>query len=46
MLTEDFTPLEPDTVEHKYFAPGGGFVMGSMVKGGSEETELIEITTD
>jgi len=46
VVTEDFTPLEPDTVEHKYFAPGVGFVMGSMVKGGSEEIELVEITTD
>ena len=46
VVTEDFTPLEPDVVEHKYFAPGVGFVMGSMVKGGSEEIELVEITTD
>jgi hypothetical protein len=46
VVTEDFTPLEPDKVEHKYFAPGVGFVMGSMVKGGSEETELVEIITD
>jgi len=46
VVTEDFTPLEPDTVEHKYFAPGVGFVMGTMVKGGSEEIELVEITTD
>jgi hypothetical protein len=46
VVTEDFTPLEPDTVEHKYFAPGVGFVMGSMVKGGSEEIQLVEITTD
>jgi hypothetical protein len=46
VVTEDFTPLEPDQVEHKYFAPGVGFVMGSMVKGGSEEIELVEITTD
>lgn len=46
VVTEDFTPLEPDTLEHKYFAPGVGFVAGSMVKGGSEETELVEITTD
>jgi len=46
VVTEDFTPLELDQVEHKYFAPGVGFVMGSMVKGGSEEIELVEITTD
>jgi hypothetical protein len=46
VVTEDFTPLEPDKVEHKYFAPGVGFVMGSMVKGGPEEIQLIRITTD
>ena len=46
VITEDFTPLEPDVVEHKYFAPGVGFVKGSMVKGGSEEIELVKITTD
>jgi hypothetical protein len=45
VVTEDFTPLEPDTVEHKYFAPGVGFVAGSMVKGGSEETQLVQIIT-
>jgi hypothetical protein len=45
VVTGDFTALEPDQVEHKYFAPGVGFVAGSMVKGGSEETELVEITT-
>jgi len=46
VVTEDFTSLEPDVVEHKYFAPGVGFVMGSMVKGGSEQIELVKITTD
>ena len=46
VVTEDFTALEPDTVEHKYFAPGVGFVAGSMVKGGSEEIELAEIITE
>jgi len=46
VVTEDFTSLEPDKVEHKYFAPGVGFVMGSMVKGGSEEIHLVKISTD
>jgi hypothetical protein len=46
VVTDDFTALEPDNVEHKYFAPGVGFVMGSMVKGGSEEIQLVEITAD
>ncbi|MDP2673343.1 MAG: hypothetical protein Q8Q00_00335 [Dehalococcoidia bacterium] len=46
VVTEDFTLLEPDVVEHKYFAPGVGFVMGSMVKGGAEQIELVKITTN
>ena len=46
VVTEDFTPLEPDVVEHKYFAPGVGFVAGSMVKGGSEQIELVKITVE
>ena len=46
VVTEEFTALEPDTVEHKYFAPRVGMVAGSMVKGGSEETELVQIITE
>ncbi len=45
VVTEDLTPLEPDQVEHKYFAPGVGFIFGTMVKGGSEQIELVRITT-
>jgi len=44
VVTEDFTPLETNKVEHKYFAPGVGFVKGSMIKGGAEETRLVKIT--
>lgn len=46
LVTEDFTPLEPDVLEHKYFAPGVGLVKASMVKGGAEEMELVQITTE
>jgi hypothetical protein len=46
VVTEDFTPLEPDKVEHKSFAPGVGFVFGSMVKGGAEEIKLVRVTTE
>ena len=43
--TEDFSPLEPDIVERKYYAPGIGFVYSTRVQGGQEETELVSITT-
>jgi hypothetical protein len=38
--TEDTTPLEPDKLEHKWYAPGVGFVAGEMVRGGAEHIEL------
>jgi hypothetical protein len=46
VVTKDFSPLEPDIVENKYFAPGVGFVKASIVQGGSEEIQLVKITTD
>jgi hypothetical protein len=42
--TKDFTPLEPDVVEHKYYARGVGFVLEVMVEGGSDRLELVEVT--
>ena len=45
LLTEDFTPLEPDKVEHKYFVRGTGLVSLQMTKGGSEELKLVRVTT-
>jgi hypothetical protein len=45
VLTEEFTPLEPDKVEHKYFARGMGLVSLQMTKGGSEELKLVRVTT-
>ena len=46
VVTKDFSPLEPDIVENKYFAPGVGFVKASIVQGGSEQIELVKITTN
>ncbi len=45
-MTKEWTPLEPGVVEHKYYAGGVGFILGVMVKGGDERTELVHITTD
>ena len=42
--TEDLTALDPSKLEHKWFAPGVGFVKGEMVKGGAERTQLIRFT--
>jgi hypothetical protein len=42
--TEDTTPLEPDLVEQKYYAPGVGVVMEKTVAGGDELVELVAFT--
>jgi hypothetical protein len=46
LLTKEWTQLEPGVVENKYYAAGVGFILGVMVKGGEERTELVRITTE
>jgi hypothetical protein len=41
LVTKDYTPLEPDLVEHKFYAPGVGPVLAITVKGGSGRMELL-----
>ncbi len=41
--TEEWTPLEPDVLENKYYAPGIGVIQEVAVKGGNEVVELINI---
>jgi hypothetical protein len=43
LVTEDWTPLEPDVLEHKSYAPGVGVVLERVVKGGSGVLRLVEI---
>lgn len=45
LKTAEFSPMEPDHVEHKYFAPGVGLVLAVDVESGARE-ELISITTE
>ena len=45
LKTQEWTPLEPDVVEEKYYAPGFGVVLEVAVKGGSERIELVEVKT-
>jgi len=45
LVTREWTPLDPDVVEHKYYAPGVGVILEVMVEGGSERVELVEIQT-
>lgn len=46
LKTKEWTPLEPDVVAHKYYAPDVGFVMEVMVQGGSERVKLTDIRTE
>jgi hypothetical protein len=43
LITQDFSRLEPQVVEHKKYAPGVGLVQEQLVKGGSEIVDLVEI---
>jgi predicted small lipoprotein YifL len=45
VMTKDFTPLEPEILEHKFFARGVGMVLALAISGGSDREELVEYTT-
>lgn len=42
LVIREWTPLEPDVVEEKYYAPGVGVILEVTVQGGSGRAELIE----
>ena len=46
VMTKDYSDIEPDVVEHKYFAPGIGQVRTVTVQGGTEEEVLVNITNE
>jgi len=41
-VTEDWTPLEPNIVERKFYARGVGLVMEQLIEGGSGTNKLTE----
>lgn len=43
LVTKEWSPLEHGVVENKYYAQGVGFIYGTMVKGGDEQTELVRV---
>ena len=45
LKTKEWTPLEPDVVENKYYAPGIGLVSEVTVKGGEDKVDLVEMKT-
>jgi hypothetical protein len=44
LMTRDTTPLEPDLVELKFYAPGVGPVMEVAISGGTAREVLVEST--
>jgi hypothetical protein len=44
VLTEDWSALEDDVREHKYYCPGVGVVRELTVRGGSEHLELTSVS--
>ena len=43
LVTKEWSPLEKGVVEHKYYAEGVGFIFGTMIRGGEEQSELVEV---
>jgi hypothetical protein len=41
LMTKDTTPLEPDVLEHKFYAKGVGLVLVLAISGGSGREELL-----
>ena len=44
LRTREWTPLEPDVVDNKYYARGIGEVFEGTVKGGNERFRLVSVT--
>ncbi|HEY5928552.1 MAG TPA: hypothetical protein VIV11_42990 [Kofleriaceae bacterium] len=42
--TRDFTALDPEVEENKYYCPGVGQVRAMITKGGAEHEDLISVT--
>ncbi len=43
LLTKEWTPLEPDTLDHKFYIRGTGLVKEETVKGGNETWKLAKV---
>ena len=45
LVTEEWTPLEPDVIDHKVYARGVGTILEQTVHGGDERLELRSVTS-
>ena len=44
LLTQEWTPLEPGVLDHKFYVRGVGTVLEQTEKGGNERNELVSVT--
>jgi hypothetical protein len=44
LMTKDYTPLQPEILEHKLYARGVGMVLALAISGGSDREELVSYT--
>jgi len=44
LLTKEWTPLEPNVLDHKFYVRGIGTVLEQTVRGGSERNALVSFT--
>jgi hypothetical protein len=44
VTTNEWTPLQPETIEEKSYAPGVGMVRETVISGGTGTTELVAFT--
>jgi hypothetical protein len=42
LMTKNYTPLEPDLLEYKFYARGVGVVLAITISGGSDREELLK----
>jgi hypothetical protein len=42
LMTKNYTPLEPDLLEYKFYARGVGVVLALTISGGSDREELLK----
>jgi hypothetical protein len=45
LKTKDWSAIEPEVIENKYFAPNVGEIMSTTIAGGSETMVLVSVTT-
>ena len=43
LKTKDFTPIEPDVFEYKYYAPGVGLLKEEAFEDGEATGEVVEL---